>query len=348
MVQIAEMLPNAPGNEPLWRLAAQMGVRYAVGSLPDATLLGPGERPWDYLPLLRLKQKHADAGFELPVIESRPPLNLTKRGLEGRDVEIDAVCQLIENMGRVGIKTWCYEWMADFNWLRTDFGYQSRGGSLVTRYNHADMANAPLSPLGEVSEETLWDSLEYFLRRVVPVAEKAGVELAMHPDDPPISPIRGVARIMRSVDNFQRLLDLVPSPVNGITLCQGNFVLMDPDLPRTIRHFGRQGKIFFVHLRDVVGTVEDYHETWHDDGPTDLLECLRTYDEVGFTGVLRPDHVPSVEGEDNLHPGYQLYGRLFAVGYIAGLLESLGTRTLRRTSADQTADQTPIADAVPA
>jgi mannonate dehydratase len=119
--------------------------------------------------------------------------------------------------------------------------------------------------------------------------------------------------------------------MNGITLCQGNFVLMDPDLPRTIRRFGRQNKIFFVHLRDVVGTVEDYHETWHDDGPTDLLECLRTYDEVGFTGVLRPDHVPSVEGEDNLHPGYQLYGRLFAVGYIAGLLESLGTRSLRRT-----------------
>lgn len=331
MVQIAEMLPNSPENDPLWRLAGQMGIRHAVGTLPDQRLLSEGEHPWDYMPLMRLKQKCSNAGFKLPVIESRPPLNLTKRGLEGRDEEIDVVCQLLENMGRVGIKTWCYEWMADFNWIRTDFGYPSRGGSLVTRYNHADVGNAPLTALGDLSEQTLWDSLKYFLRRVLPVAEQSGVQLAMHPDDPPISPIQGVSRIMCSVKNFQRLLDLVPSPMNGITLCQGNFVLMDPDLSRTIRHFGRQKKVFFVHLRDVVGTVEDYHETWHDDGPTDLLECLKTYAEVGFEGVLRPDHVPSVQGEDNSHPGYGTYGRLFAVGYIAGLLQSLGMRSLQTT-----------------
>jgi mannonate dehydratase len=175
--------------------------------------------------------------------------------------------------------------------------------------------------LGEISEDELWANLEYFLRRVVPVAERAGVKLAMHPDDPPLSPVRGVGRIMRSVENYQRLLDLVPSPMNGITLCQGNFRLMTDDIPAVIRKFGAE-KIFFVHLRDVRGTVEKFEETWHDDGPTDLLECLRAYRAVGYEGVLRPDHVPTVEGDSNERPGYSTYGRLFAVGYIRGLQEA--------------------------
>ena len=131
-------------------------------------------------------------------------------------------------------------------------------------------------------------NLEYFLRQVVPVAERAGVRLAMHPDDPPLSPIRGVGRIMRSVDNYQRLLDLVPSECNGITLCQGNFALMTDDLPAVIRHFGRQKKIFFVHLRDVRGTPERFVETWHDEGQTDLYACMQAYREVGFDGPLAP------------------------------------------------------------
>jgi mannonate dehydratase len=110
--------------------------------------------------------------------------------------------------------------------------------------------------------------------------------------------------------------------MNGITLCQGNFALMAPDLPATIRHFGRQGKIFFVHLRDVRGTPERFQETFQDDGPTDMLACLRAYREVGFEGVLRPDHVPTMAGEDNSNPGYEAMGRLFAIGYIKGLREA--------------------------
>src|SRR5680860_1318805 len=100
------------------------------------------------------------------------------------------------------------------------------------RRKYSSVSHSCSSPIGE---EQLWETLEYFLRRVVPVAEEAGVRLAMHPDDPPVSPIRGVGRIMRSIDNYQRLLDLVPSPMNGITLCQGNFSLMTPALPAAIR-----------------------------------------------------------------------------------------------------------------
>jgi mannonate dehydratase len=225
-------------------------------------------------------------------------------------------------MGRLGIPVWCYEWMAVFNWMRTSMSTPARGGAMVTGYDHSLMRDAPLTDAGTISEEQLWENLEYFLKKVVPVAEKWNVQLAMHPDDPPLSPIRGISRIMRSVDNYQRLLDLIPSPVNGITLCQGNFGLMTNDLPATIRHFGKQKKIFFVHLRDVRGTPEKFVETFHDDGPTDLLACLRAYREIGFEGVLRPDHVPTMEGEDNRNPGYESMGRLFAIGYIKGLREA--------------------------
>jgi mannonate dehydratase len=145
----------------------------------------------------------------------------------------------------------------------------------------------------------------------------------MHPDDPPLSPLRGIGRIMRTLDNFQRLLDMAPSPSNGITFCQGNFALITDDLPATIRRFGAQKKIFFVHFRDVRGTVEKYEETFHDDGPTDLLECLRAYRDIGYEGVLRPDHVPTLEGDSNDNPGYSSIGRLFAVGYIKGLREAV-------------------------
>lgn len=319
MIQIAEMLQPQP--TPLWKLVKQAGVEYAVGGLPFGE--SSSEQPWDYMPLLRVKTRYEDAGFKLAVIESRPPLTRAKLGVEGRDEEIDAVCTLIENMGRLGIPVWCYEWMVGFNWMRTSTTTLSRGGSIVTSYDHSLMRNAPPLDIGDVSEDQLWESLKYFLERVLPVAEKWNVKLAMHPDDPPLSPIRGVSRIMRSVENFQRLLDLVPSPMNGITLCQGNFTLMTDDLPAVIRHFGQQGKIFFVHFRDVRGTVEKFAEAWHDDGKTDMLACMRAYKEIGFDGVLRPDHVPTVEGDRNDHPGYSSFGRLFAIGYIKGLREAV-------------------------
>ena len=128
---------------------------------------------------------------------------------------------------------------------------------------------------------------------------------------------------MRSVDNFQRLVDLVPSDYSGIALCQGNFTLMTDDLPGVIRHFGRQHKIFFVHFRDVRGTPEKFVETWLDEGQTDLLACMRAYREVGFDGPLRPDHVPTVDGDSNEHPGYSAYGRLYALGYIRALRDAV-------------------------
>ena len=321
MIEIAEYLPPAPS--PLWRLAKQAGVDWAVGGLPFGEISLGDDAPWDYGPLMRMKERYEQGGFKLAVIEARPPLNNTKRGLPGRDEEIASVCTLIENMGKLGIPVWCYEWMTDFNWLRTSTTTPSRGGSLVTSFDRALIQDLPISELGPIGEDELWNNLEFFLRRVLPVAEKWNVKLAMHPDDPPLSPIRGVGRIMRSVENFQRLLELVPSPMNGITLCQGNFTLMTDDLPAVIRHFGRQGKIFFVHFRDVRGTPEKFEETWHDAGKTDMLACMKAYKEIGFEGVLRPDHVPTVEGDNNANAGYSSFGRLYAIGYIRGLRQAV-------------------------
>jgi mannonate dehydratase len=318
MLEIAEFISPVPS--PVWKLARQAGVDLAVGGLPPAEDLKDGEAPWDHAPLLRMKERYEAAGFKLVVIESRPPLNDAKRGLPGRDEEIATVCTLLESMGRLGVPVWCYEWMTDFNWVRTNMSTPSRGGSVVTSFD-ASQIPENLTNQPPISEEQLWVNLEYFLKRVLPVAERANVKLSMHPDDPPLSPIRGVGRIMRSIENYQRLLELAPSPMNTITLCQGNFTLMTDDLPAAIRKFGK--KISFVHFRDVKGTPSRFEETWHDAGKTDMLACMRAYRDIGFDGVLRPDHVPTVEGDSNENAGYSAFGRLYAIGYIRGLQQAV-------------------------
>ncbi len=322
MIKIAEFLPPQPS--PLWKLVKQAGVNYVVGGLPLPSDCSPGETPYDLMPLLRMKQRYEEAGFKLAVIEARPPMDKLMRGLTGGDQELEWCVKLVENMGKLEIPVWCYAWMAVISWTRTRADVPSRGGSLVTAFDLAEFEQRPRLP--EVRAEDLWRNLEAFLRVMVPVAERAGVKLSAHPDDPPLSPLHGVERILISVENFQRVLDMFPSDYNTLTLCQGNFTLMTDDLPAVIRHFGRQGKISFVHFRDVRGDARHFEETWHDDGKTDMLACMEAYREIGFEGVLRPDHVPTVEGDSNDDPGYSSYGRLYAIGYIRGLREAVYRR----------------------
>ena len=194
---------------------------------------------------------------------------------------------------------------------------------MVMSYDHSLMKDAPPTEYGTVTEEQLWENMEIFLKKVVPVAEKAGVKLAVHPDDPPYSPIRDVARILITPDALQRVIDIVPSPNNGITFCQGTISSMNADIPAEIRHFGKQQAIHFVHFRDIQGTPDNFVETFHEEGRTDMFEAMRAYKEVGYTGPMRVDHVPTMEGEENTQPGYETMGRLYAIGYAKGLIEGV-------------------------
>ena len=316
---LAEILPSS--LTATWDLAKQLGVTHAVSNVPiDAS----GHPTADFRALLHQKERFRQAGIDLVVLETGFPwAHHAKIGGPNADAEIETCCELIRNMGRVGIQVACWNWMAVFNWTRTSLAIPTRGGAVVTGYDHSLMADAPPTDAGEVSEETLWSNLERFMRAVVPVAEEAGVKLALHPDDPPISPIQGIGRILTSPDAMAKAIDLVPSPNNGITFCQGSFATMNADVPAEIARFGAKGALHFVHFRDVVGTPERFQEAFHDDGQTDMWAAMRAYQAAGFSGPMRPDHVPTMAGEENGHPGYEVLGRLFAIGYIKGLAEGV-------------------------
>ena len=308
------------------RLARQMGMTDVVTTVPGVTMApereqGPALR---YEDLLALRQRVEAQGLRLSVIEGYQLSDRITLGLPGRDEDLDRVCETISNMGRAGIPIYCYNFMAVFNWLRTSTAVRGRGDALVTRFDAADLANAPNTYAGETTDAQMWDNFEYFLRRVLPVAEAARVKLALHPDDPPMSPVLGLARIMRDVDAFNRVIDLADSPSNGITFCQGNFAAMgNVDVPNAIRQFGRRGKIFFAHFRDVRGSVPAFEETFHDEGKTDMVDAMRAYFDIGFDGPMRPDHAPTMEGESNDNPGYMVRGKLFAIGFMRGLIEAI-------------------------
>ncbi|MEJ7838313.1 MAG: mannonate dehydratase [Thermomicrobiales bacterium] len=321
--KLAEALKATPNH--LWDLAPQVGVRTAVMSIPESPDLPP---PWDEDHLRSIKDRLNAAGFEWAVVESAPssiqePIKL---GLPDSDQQIDNFCKLLETMGKLGITVMCHNWMAGYGWMRTDLAIPSRGGAFVTGYDQDQLPLDVQDAFGTVTEEQLWERMDAFLKRVVPVAERAGVKLAVHPDDPPRSPVRGVGRILTNPDAFQRVIDMYPSPNNGITFCQGNFAAMGVDVPKEIRRFGNQKQIHFVHFRDVRGTRDRFIETFHEDGQTDMLETMHAYADVGFDGPMRPDHVPTMAGEDNTNPGYAVTGRLFALGYMTGLIEAANRR----------------------
>ena len=199
-----------------------------------------------------------------------------------------------------------------------------RGGARYKAFDYDRVKGKPPFPeIGEVDDKEMWARFLYFARPIVEAAEKANVRLTMHPNDPPVPVMRGVARIFHHPDGLRRFLREVPSTHSGITFCMGTITEMGVDVLEEIRHFGRQGKIFFVHFRDVRGTPEKFVETFHDEGKTDMRACMAAYRDVGFDGVCRPDHVPTMEGDSNDNPSYSNIGRLFAIGYLKGLREAV-------------------------
>jgi mannonate dehydratase len=315
----ALILPPSPDRR--WTIANQLGITSGVVRFWGA------EDWWTYDSLLRTRNRFADHGLSLDVIEDRPPMERTVLGKEGRDEEIQVVKQLLRNMGRLDIDVYCWVWTENpVGVLRTADSVPDRGGSRQTGYDHTLMQRADDHSAAGITEEELWENLRYFLDSVLPVAEEAGVKMALHPDDPPISPVRGVPRLVTSVESYEQILDLYDSPNHGVTFCQGNFSAMGADVPSAIRRLG--DRIHFVHFRDVSGTAESFVETWHDDGPTDMRAAMDAYHDIGFDGPIRPDHVPKMAGEtdrDGTMAGYTDMGRLFSIGYIKGLLEKTDT-----------------------
>ncbi|MDC0273295.1 mannonate dehydratase [Planctomycetaceae bacterium] len=311
-------------------LAAQCGVTDVVDRYPGPTLDD----------VLRAKSRIEAYGLSLTVIEGYLPIEKIKMGRDDGQ-ELEALKTLIVHMGKAGIPILCYNFMAGTDWVRTKLDAQERGGALVTTFDLKEVEQAVL--LGhdsgnsdfqrnedDVTEEQLWDRLEKMLVELVPVAEEAGVTLAMHPDDPPLLELLGKARIMNSVENFERLVELVPSSANAICFCQGTFAAMGADILDVISRLGRHIK--YVHFRDVRGTTESFVETFHDNGPTDMAAAIRALQEVGFNGPIRPDHVPQLFGEENGEPGYTMLGRLFAYGFIRGLLQATNQKSSNQTS----------------
>lgn len=308
-----------PLNATNAQLAVQCGVEGVVFRYPGPTLQN----------VQAAKKMAEDHDLELLAIEGYLPIEKIKTGTDHDGRELLAMKTLIRHMGQVGIPLLCYNFMSGTDWVRTQLDAPERGGAKVTAFNLQDAqqavslsATTKLAPSAGISTDALWKNLEAFLREIIPVAEECDVTLAMHPDDPPLPEFQGNARIMNSVESFERLLSLAPSPHNAICFCLGTFVEMGIDIIDAIRRLGSH--INYVHFRDVRGTAKSFAETFHDNGPTDMVAVIRALKEAGYSGPIRPDHVPQLVGEDEGEPGYTMLGRLFAFGYIRGLLQATG------------------------
>ncbi len=298
-----------------------MGIKYAIAKLaPELTGKLP---PWDFDSLHSSKKIFADNGFDLIGLEGdQMDMIRIKLGLPGRDADIEKYKRMLANMGKLGINLLCYNFMAT-GWFRTSKSIVERGGALVTGFSTQEGNQLPHTEYGEISSEEIWENFEYFIKAVIPAAELAGVKMALHPDDPPVPILQGIARILINAEAIRKALSIVDSKSHGLTFCQGTYVTMGENIPLLIEEFGRQGKINFVHLRDVEGKPDCFRETFHDNGPTDMSKMLQLYKNIGFSGPIRSDHVPTMAGETNDHAGYGMFGNLFGIGYIRGMMDAL-------------------------
>ncbi len=303
------------------KIAKQLGLTHVIASMNLSRV-----RREQYL---ESAQKARDAwsavGMTIAGVEGHPvAFERLKLGVEGADEEIENTKWAIEALSKVGINMICYNFMAGLGWTRTSTKVEERGGAMTSEFDLEAAKALGLTPNGEVSEEKMWANITRFIKEVMPIAEKFGVRMALHPDDPPVSPLRGIARILTSARAYRRVMDIVPSPVNGVTFCQANFKLMGEDIYTLAKEWTSRNKIFFVHFRDVAGTKEKFHETFHDNGPTNMVRMLEIYSKAGFNGPIRPDHAPTIEIDKNdTRSGYTMGGKVYAFGFMKGIMEAL-------------------------
>jgi len=329
---------------PLAHIRQIPGVTGIVSALYDVAI---GD-VWPRAKLERLAETIDRAGLRFAVVESIAVHEDIKLGRPTRDRLLDQYCESVRTMGELGIPVLCYNFMPIFDWTRTDLAEVQADGSTALSYDDRALARIDLShgtgdlpgwsaaydaktlqallaAYRDVDAERLWEHLAYFLERVVPEAERAGVRMAIHPDDPPWS-IFGLPRIITGGAAFERFIDLVDSPSNGVTFCTGSLGA-DPrnDLPAIARTIGGRGRIHFAHCRNVAITGERrFHEAPHPSrfGDVPMRDVLVALRDVGFTGPMRPDHGRMIWGEQG-RPGYGLHDRALGAMYLQGLWEGL-------------------------
>jgi mannonate dehydratase len=310
------------------RLLAAFGVKHICSGLPSPRMDGN----WSVAGLTALRQHVESFGIALDCI----PLPLSSREITRaeypeillaqdpeRERALDDLCAMIRHAGAAGIPMVKYN-LTFLGVVRTA-PVTGRGGARMSAFEHAQLPPGPPTPAGHVTEEIYWDRIAHFLRRVVPVAEEAKVKIALHPQDPGLpagAGYRGVHAVLSSVEGLKRFVATQPSDYHGLNFCQGTVaeMLVRPhaEIPEVIRWFGRRGKIFNVHFRNIRGGFLKFHETLPDDGDVDMLQALRTYREVGYEGMIMPDHVPSIEGDPDHYKAFA-----FCFGYTQALLQVL-------------------------
>lgn len=297
-----------------WDFAKQCGVKNAVIRLPETADFNiENASHWQ-----KVYDSFTDFGIK-PIIIEPMPNNLhdhIKIGDEKRDECIQKVINMFPIMAKFGIHTVCFNFMAHIGWLRTSSDICERGGALVTGFDIDDFTPGDKA----ISAEKLWDNYMYFINAVIPHAEKYNINLALHPDDPPVEKLGDVSRIMISAKNIDRAINTVKSDNLGITMCQATYLMMGEDIFKVIPHFA--DKIKFIHFRNAVGNKYKFHETFHDNGAIDMAKIMRLYKECGIDVPVRVDHVPTMAGEKSTVAGYDALGRLFAIGYLKGLIEA--------------------------
>ena len=321
-MKLVEFVP--PVKHPLWKLCLQMGIEDVVVKV-NPSLTGLPD-PWRLATLKRIVDGLAAEGLRVVGLEG-DPFDMTpvkqfgEAGVteECRETALAHYRELLESMSALGIRLLCYNFMVGTGWART--GVRAvRGGARATYFS---LAETPEEPELRLSAEQVWANYAHFIKSVMPTAERLGIRMGLHPDDPCLPSLGGYARIFGSVADYDRAYALFPSPSNAVTFCQANFTLMGTDLIATARHFGK--RIAFIHVRDVEGDKTDFTELFHDQGATDQFALMRTYRELGLDVPLRGDHVPEMAGDRLLAPdavpGYSVLGRLFANGYLKALLK---------------------------
>ncbi len=308
-------------------IIAALGVSHICSTLPSKKF----DAAWSVEGLTKLRERVESHGIKLEAVplplssayitNSENPNIMLGKSPE-RDREIENIQQMIRNAARAGIPELKYN-MSILGVVRSGTSI-GRGGAKLSTFVYADAKqDPPLTEAGPVSEDQAWERITYFLERVIPVAEENKVKMACHPHDPGMPRIegyRGVHRVLGSVDGLKKFISIKESPYHGLNFCQGTVseMLKNPneEIHDVIRYFGMRKKIFNVHFRNIKGGFLNFRETFPDDGDVNMIRAIRTYKEVGYDGMLMPDHVPKIDGDDG---GKQAFA--FAFGYIQALIQ---------------------------